>query len=188
EDKIKFLKIYIIPNFEALKDWYNVKLENYIEEIGNDCLSKTVKNVEIEKFKNNIISEVENHLQTNANNKFTGISSLHAEQLIKFYDWLQPQNNSAMEQQLQKEIKPIWWQGTGRQLGYLLDELAAKGFIDKNTNFNEAIKTHFVDKDKNPFTNSIKQNKSGTQHNTKSGGKPKGANQLDEIITAISKK
>lgn len=83
--------------------------------------------------------------------------------------------------QPQKLIKPIWWQGTGRQLGYLLDELAAKGFIDKNTNFNEAIKIHFIDKEQKPFTDSIKQNKSGAS-NTNKNGKPKGANVVDEII------
>lgn len=96
----------------------------------------------------------------------------------------QPKNlvqGNTVNKQPAKQIKPIWWQGTGRQLGYLLDELAAKGFIDKNTNFNEAIKIHFIDKDKKPFTDSIKQNKSGAS-NTNINGKPKGANVVDEII------
>ncbi|MGC4233674.1 MAG: hypothetical protein QM594_11905 [Niabella sp.] len=97
-------------------------------------------------------------------------------------------NDLKMEQQVirQKNNKPIWWQGTGRQLGYLLDELAAKGFIDKNTNFNEAIKTHFIDKDKNPFKDSIKQNKSGTGQNKNQ--KPKGAESLDEILKELPNK
>ena len=103
--------------------------------------------------------------------------------LIKVEKKQSLQNNSGNRQSI-KQAKPIWWQGTGRQLGYLLDELAAKGFIDKNTNFNEAIKVHFIDKEQKPFTDSIKQNKSGAS-NTNKNGKPKGANVVDEIIKGL---
>ena len=103
--------------------------------------------------------------------------------LIKVEKKQSLQNNSGNRQSI-KQAKPIWWQGTGRQLGYLLDELAAKGFIDKNTDFNEAMKVHFIDKEQKPVTDSIKQNKSGAS-NTNKNGKPKGANVVDEIIKGL---
>ena len=79
------------------------------------------------------------------------------------------------------DIKPIWWKKSDRLLGYLLDELARTGLIDKNTDINRAIKEHFINQDKNRFKDSIKQNRSGAS-NINTSGKPKGAKDIDDII------
>ena len=80
-----------------------------------------------------------------------------------------------------KDIKPIWWKKSDRLLGYLFDELAKADFIDKNTDINQAIKEHFLNKDKDKFSDSIKQNRSGAS-NINTSGKPKGAKDIDDII------
>ncbi len=85
-----------------------------------------------------------------------------------------------------KQIEPIWWQGSGRLLGYLMEQLSQAGFIDKQSNFNKLIKEHFIDKDKKPFTDSIAQNRSGAGSNKgtskNKGSKPKGHNEIDTLI------
>ncbi len=85
-----------------------------------------------------------------------------------------------------KSSNPIWWKKSNRLLGYLLDELARADFIDINTEVNSAIKEHFIDKNRETFTDSIKQNRSGAS-NTNVSGKPKGAKEIDEIIKALKK-
>lgn len=82
-----------------------------------------------------------------------------------------------------KRLNPIWWQGSGRLLGYLIEELSKKGFIDKNTDINKVIKDHFINRDKNPFPDSIKQNRSGSGINKNS--KPKGNNDIDNILSNL---
>jgi len=82
-----------------------------------------------------------------------------------------------------KPVNPIWWQKSGRLLGYLIEELAILGYIDRNTDINKVIKEHFIDKDKNPFKDSIKQNRSGTGINKNS--KPKGHKDIDNILNNL---
>lgn len=77
-------------------------------------------------------------------------------------------------------IKPIWWKDSARLLGYLLEELAKVDLIDKNSNINQLIKEHFIDKDMKSFKKSIKQNRSGTNSNKTI--KPKGHMKIDKII------
>jgi hypothetical protein len=82
-----------------------------------------------------------------------------------------------------KPIKHIWWKKSNRLLGYLIEKLMKLGYIDRETDINRVIKDHFIDKDKKPFTDSIKQNRSGAGINKES--KPKGSNDIDNIISNI---
>ncbi len=82
-----------------------------------------------------------------------------------------------------KTINPIWWQKSDRQLGYLIENLAKLGYIDRGTDINKAIKDHFINKDKKPFPDSIKQNRSGTGINKNS--KPKGSTDIDNVINNL---
>lgn len=84
----------------------------------------------------------------------------------------------------EKPINPIWWQKSGRLLGYLIEELAKKGFIQRDTDINKVIKEHFIDVNKSPFTNSIKQNRSGSGINKNS--KPKGSDDIDKILNNLN--
>lgn len=88
-------------------------------------------------------------------------------------------------------ITPIWWQKSNRLLGYLIEELSSKGFIDRNTDINKMIKQHFVDTNKEPFNNSIAQNRSGSGSNkgttTNKENKPRGHNDIDNIISDLKK-
>ncbi len=88
-----------------------------------------------------------------------------------------------------KQIEPIWWQRSGRLLGYLMEQLSQAGLIDKQSNFNKLIKEHFIDKDKKQFTDSIAQNRSGAGSNKgtskNKGSKPKGHNEIDTLIEKL---
>jgi len=83
-----------------------------------------------------------------------------------------------------KANQPIWWQKSGRLLGYLIEELAKKGFIQRDTDINKVIKEHFIDVNKRPFTDSIKQNRSGSGINKNS--KPKGFDDIDKILNNLN--
>lgn len=82
-----------------------------------------------------------------------------------------------------KPIKPIWWQGTARQLGYLIEELARLKYIDHYTDINKVIKDHFINKDKKSFTDSISQNRSGVGINKST--KPRGHEGIDDTIKKL---
>jgi hypothetical protein len=79
--------------------------------------------------------------------------------------------------------KSIWWKKTGRLLKYLMDELARLDYIDQESPVNKHIKEHFIDKNKYPFTDSIKQNSSGAGLNK--SGKPKGHEEVDSLINSL---
>ena len=79
--------------------------------------------------------------------------------------------------------KPIWWKKSGRLLKYMMDELARLDYIDRESPVNKHIKEHFIDKDKNPFTDSIKQNSSGAGLNK--SGKPRGHEEIDNLINSL---
>lgn len=83
-----------------------------------------------------------------------------------------------------KPINPIWWQKSNRLLGYLIEELARLEYIERDPDINKVIKEHFIDKNKKPFTDSIKQNRSGSGNNKTS--KPKGYNEIDNILNNLN--
>lgn len=83
-----------------------------------------------------------------------------------------------------KEIQPIWWKGSGRQLGYLFDKLKTNGLIDGSC-INKNIKEHFVDMDKKTIKN-VKANRSGAINQTKHN-KPKGGDLIDKIVSDTKK-
>jgi len=76
----------------------------------------------------------------------------------------------------------IWWKGTGRQLGYLIEELERHKLIEINGEINKVIKEHFLDQKRNPFSDSIKQNRNGSAIN--SNNKPKGSEKIDELVSS----
>lgn len=80
-----------------------------------------------------------------------------------------------------KLIKPIWWTSSDRLLGYLIEQLEKNKLINIEGNINKVIKEHFINKQKKPFTDSIKQNRSGAT-------KPKDHNSIDEIVNKIKAK
>ena len=84
-----------------------------------------------------------------------------------------PQSNKS-------NIEPIWWRNSGRLLRYLFDELTRHDLIDRNSPVNKHIKEHFINKKKEPFTDSIKQNSSGVGLNK--SGKPRGHEKVDSIV------
>ncbi|PZP44256.1 MAG: hypothetical protein DI598_14735 [Pseudopedobacter saltans] len=77
-------------------------------------------------------------------------------------------------------VKPIWWKGTERQLGYLMDKLRTNGLID-GEHINKIIEQHFVNKDKERIKNA-KSNRSGAINQTKNG-KPRGSEIIDTIVS-----
>jgi hypothetical protein len=99
------------------------------------------------------------------------------------------ESEAKSHKQSYKAIEPIWWQGTSRLLGYLMEELTRERLIDRNTNINRAIKDHFIDKSKNHFPDSIAQNRSGSANNKGSSkrpaGKPKGHERVEEVIKKV---
>lgn len=101
-------------------------------------------------------------------------------QEIKYLDELPKSNNKSP---VQININPIWWQKSNRLLGYLIEELAKSGFIDRKTDINKLIKQHFIDQNKNPFKDSIAQNRSGSGINK--NNKPNGYKDIDKIINDL---
>jgi hypothetical protein len=78
----------------------------------------------------------------------------------------------------QQQVEPIWWQGSNRLLGFLIEELEKNKLISINGEINKLIKEHFIDKNKEKFKDSISQNRSGAT-------KPKGHKLIEDIIKAI---
>jgi Ni,Fe-hydrogenase I large subunit len=97
-----------------------------------------------------------------------------------------------IKSQQQGKVKPgkpnqsIWWKKSGRLLKYLMDELARLDYIDRESPVNKHIKEHFIDRERNPFTDSIKQNSSGAGLNK--SGKPKGHEDVDSLINSLKDK
>jgi hypothetical protein len=88
-----------------------------------------------------------------------------------------------------KTIQPIWWKKSGRLLRYLMDELARLDYIDRGSPVNKHIKEHFIDQNKEPFKESIKQNSSGTGANKGTNknqkAKPRGHEEIDHLINSL---
>lgn len=95
----------------------------------------------------------------------------------------QAQLNKKVGEFTEANIQPIWWRSTGRSLRYLFEELTKYDLIERSSPINKHIKEHFIDKNKIPFTNSIKQNSSGVSNNK--SGKPKGHEKIDKIIKEL---
>lgn len=83
--------IYSIQHFEALKEWYNLTFEKYIQENENKYLNEDVKQADVKRWKEEKINEVGGYLKQSARQdgrKHSAISSIQASQLIKFYQWM----------------------------------------------------------------------------------------------------
>lgn len=163
-----------MPFFESLKSQKKrIKKELYTE----DCeLAKKCENVEeqILFWK----SRLRDMLQIGLFEQEFPLMEDYQEIINEEIKYLEEVVKSQFEVSIKhnKKIQPIWWKGTGRQLRYLMDELARLDLIDRNSPVNKHCKELFINMDKEPFTDSIKQNSSGA---TK---KPKGHEQLDQII------
>lgn len=113
-------------------------------------------------------------------------SSSESKQVTISKDTAQNKLTDMKQKDVTQKITPIWWKKSDRLLGYLFDQLMKHDLIDKDTASNLAIKEHFINKNKEPFGDSIKQNRSGAT-NINKNNKPKGAEIVDEIIKAMPK-
>jgi hypothetical protein len=111
-DKV-IIDFYVIVHFEALKEWYNLKLEKYIENNESRYLDEEVKDSDIQRWHDDIKQSVELYLKQSErkpNQKFSTISSVHAKQLILFYYWLDIKveiSKSIEEKSVEKKIDKV---------------------------------------------------------------------------------
>lgn len=79
------------PHLEALKEWYNLNLDEYIKNNDSLYLNDAVRNADILRWKNETINNVGIYIKQSAKSdtvRFSSISSYHANELIQFYNWL----------------------------------------------------------------------------------------------------
>jgi hypothetical protein len=74
----------------------------------------------------------------------------------------------------------IKWKLTDRLLGYFIEQLICYKFIDRFTDINKAIKEYFINQKGNTFSDSIRQNRSGSGLNKNS--KPNHSIEIDTIL------
>jgi len=90
--------IYSIQHLEALKDWFNLTVQKHIQKNETLYLNADVKNADIEQFKENIADSVSQYLKQSERTdqrKFSAISKVQANELMKFYYWIVEQNEKA---------------------------------------------------------------------------------------------
>lgn len=83
--------IYSIQHFEALKEWYGLRFEKYVQANENVYLNNDVKKADIERWKDEVAKEVKAFLQQSVRKdgrKYSAITSVQANELIKFYQWI----------------------------------------------------------------------------------------------------
>lgn len=116
---------------------------------------------------------------------FEGIAKKYQREI----DYLYKEKKIRQQGKPGKAIQPIWWKESGRLLKYLLDELARLDYIDRKSPVNKHIKQLFINRERESFTDSIKQNSSatgankGTDKNQKT--KPKGHKEIDNLINSL---
>ena len=111
-------------------------------------------------------------------------SSKYDRQVEEEINFIKTQIKDDKKNNLKKSnSQPIWWKKSARLLRYLMEELAKHDFIENESPINKHIKEHFIDKNKDMFSDSIKQNSSGVGNNKT--GKPKGHEKIDDIITQL---
>lgn len=82
---------HIIQHFEALKDWYLIKLDDFVNECSQDWLTDEVRVAAISSWRVNLLNQVVEFLQSSGiwnQLRLSIISSYHAGELYKFYTWL----------------------------------------------------------------------------------------------------
>ena len=90
--------IYSIQHFEALKEWFNLTVEKHIQKNETHYLNEDVENADIEQYKESIADSVSKYLKQSertGERKFSAISKVKANELIKFYYWIKEQNEKA---------------------------------------------------------------------------------------------
>ena len=75
---------YTIQHFEALKDWFNLVLENHNKKNEIHYSTKEIKEAEIRKFTTDTLQKVNDYLLPHTK----VISRATAAEFIKFYEWL----------------------------------------------------------------------------------------------------
>lgn len=92
EDKL-INGFYTIQHFEALKDWFNLVLEQHNKKNEIHYSSNEIKEAEIRKFTTDILKKVEAYLLPPQTRNFAVISRATATEFIKFYEWLTDRKN-----------------------------------------------------------------------------------------------
>ncbi len=99
-EKLNFNNFYNIQHLEALKEWWELSLKKHIRDNESEYLNHETKSNDIKQWKHEMLNSIETSLKVNTKNQYTKqspISSLHASELIKFYDWIFEQDK--LEQQ-----------------------------------------------------------------------------------------
>ena len=90
QDKLRIANFQGIYHFEALKNWYTLKLEAYIQAVSGINASEAAKQANILGWKAKLAENVEDFLKS-AERKGERLSEItydHAAHLIRFYEWL----------------------------------------------------------------------------------------------------
>ena len=120
-------------------------------------------------------------------------SSLSDDQVANLYSKMQgtyieatPDNFKAIfKSEPLPQVLVIKWKDSNRLLGYFLEQLMKNKHLHRNTNINLAIKKCFIDQHGSQFSDSIRQNRSGSGNNKNNDNKPKGFKDIDTIINGL---
>ncbi len=177
KEKEKYLKGVYDHDFleEIKKERIYLFIERELEHWGK-YTEITNQYQPIKGFQNSLKPPQIEQLYTQLQNNYINTDKDHFKAIFK-------------NEPLPPDYVPICWLKSNRLLGYFIEELAKKRFVDMETNINKAIKEYFIDKNKEPFTDSIKQNRSGSGSNKGSvsnkESKPKGHEKIDSILTNL---
>jgi len=92
--------IFSILHVDALKEWFSLSIEKHIEENKDHYLEEEIRKADIRRFTNDIIVSVEVLLKSSERGgklMISNISSFHANELIKFYNWLKENSNDTKQ-------------------------------------------------------------------------------------------
>lgn len=206
--------IYSIQHLEALKEWFNLSVEKHIQKNGALYLNDDVKNADIEQYKESITEDVSKYLKQSertGERKFSAISKVQANELIKFYYWIVEQNEKVPNNSEIKteQLKPIKKQ-SAKTNSYSIKQIAiaysimnilitsenAETILKKHSNFISASKLLQKRISKVSELSKISENKTvDTKHlkdlqaakRLMSGMKnTKAINDIDRVITAFT--
>lgn len=165
-DKLKN-NIYSIQHFEALKEWFILKKEKHIQNNESDYLNDDVRNADIEQLKEDIANRVFNFLkqsERSGERKYSAISKVQANELIKFYNWLSDKTPQQTETKTEQET-PKKFTVKEYALTYIFDLYAngrqiptnkTEGGYNKKVLIQTGIQLYQFDKKKDTFYRAVK--------------------------------
>ncbi len=79
----------VIPHFEALKEWFSLRLPEFIEINQIHYIDDEIREIEIKKVKRELLTTIEGYLKPPVPPiKFSILSSAHVRELNRFYKYL----------------------------------------------------------------------------------------------------